>query len=150
MKPTTSGGNRTNHPKKRFCVHAHDTQLVGRNKYGDCNECMRFRGRAENRSNPGAYRKYKAEYQWKRYGITNKDGSPFTQVDYDRQYQIQQGKCLSCGIHQSELKTGLHSDHDHQTGTFRFLLCNNCNRTLGHAQDNPVILRKLADLLEGK
>ena len=31
---------------------------------------------------------------------------------------------------------------------FRFLLCMNCNRTLGHAQDDPKILRKLATLLE--
>jgi Recombination endonuclease VII len=86
--------------------------------------------------------------QWRDAGILNADGSQFKHIDYDRAYQVQQGKCLGCGRHQTELKSKLQADHDHKTGIFRFLLCGNCNPILGHAHDNPKVLRCLADLLE--
>lgn len=41
-------------------------------------------------------------------------------------------------------------DHCHQTGEFRGWLCDTCNLLLGKARDNPELLRKLADYLEGK
>lgn len=39
-------------------------------------------------------------------------------------------------------------DHSHSTGLFRGWLCHHCNLILGHAKDNPSILRLLADYLE--
>lgn len=39
-------------------------------------------------------------------------------------------------------------DHCHATEEFRGWLCQPCNLVLGHAKDNPVKLRKLADYLE--
>lgn len=39
-------------------------------------------------------------------------------------------------------------DHSHQTGKYRGLLCRQCNWMLGHAKDDPLILRKGADYLE--
>lgn len=39
-------------------------------------------------------------------------------------------------------------DHSHTTGEVRKVLCRYCNLTLGHAKDNPELLRKLADYLE--
>jgi hypothetical protein len=81
-------------------------------------------------------------------GIINANGTPFTTVDYDRAYQVQQGKCKGCYKHQSELGRRLDADHDHKTGVFRFLLCANCNRALGYAKDNPDILHHLAELVE--
>lgn len=39
-------------------------------------------------------------------------------------------------------------DHCHQNGHFRGWLCDRCNTTLGQAQDNPELLRKMADYLE--
>jgi hypothetical protein len=41
-------------------------------------------------------------------------------------------------------------DHCHATGEFRGWLCASCNNALGMAKDDPAILRKLADYLEGK
>lgn len=103
-----------------------------------------------NKAHPERANGHKRNYNWKSRGVLNSDGSPFTTVDYDWAYQKQQGKCAGCGLHQTELKGCFHADHDHETGIFRVLLCMNCNRALGHAQDDPSILRKLADLLEGK
>lgn len=52
--------------------------------------------------------------------------------DYKENYRIQEGKCAICGKHQNNLKFRLCIDHDHQTNTFRGLLCKNCNRGLGY------------------
>lgn len=40
-------------------------------------------------------------------------------------------------------------DHDEATLLFRGFICNHCNLILGHAKDDPEILRKLAAYLEG-
>lgn len=42
----------------------------------------------------------------------------------------------------------MHWDHCWMSGRFRGYLCHGCNTTLGHAEDNPAILRALADYLE--
>lgn len=39
-------------------------------------------------------------------------------------------------------------DHSHASGVFRGWLCNRCNLILGHATDDPAVLRRLADYLE--
>jgi hypothetical protein len=38
-------------------------------------------------------------------------------------------------------------DHDHATGKHRGWLCDRCNRALGIVQDDPALLRALADYL---
>ena len=39
-------------------------------------------------------------------------------------------------------------DHSHETGTVREPLCRSCNLMLGHAKDDPQLLRAAADYLE--
>lgn len=39
-------------------------------------------------------------------------------------------------------------DHDHKTNLFRSWACLKCNSTMGWAEDNPALLRKLADFLD--
>ncbi len=136
--------------RSQVCARGHDKILLGEDKHGRCKTCAVMKANEWNKAHPAIFNSRRRNTYWKYHGILNKDGTDFTCVDYDRQYQIQQGKCNGCGIHQSELTSRLHSDHDHKTGIFRFLLCMNCNRTLGHAQDSPIVLRRLADLLEGK
>lgn len=45
-------------------------------------------------------------------------------------------ECTICG----DASTPLVVDHDHKTGQIRGLLCNHCNRGLGHFRDNPELL----------
>lgn len=51
-------------------------------------------------------------------------------------------QCVICG---SEEK--LVVDHDHKTGEIRGLLCNHCNRGLGHFKDDPMLLEFAAQYL---
>jgi recombination endonuclease VII len=41
-------------------------------------------------------------------------------------------------------------DHSHSDSVFRGWLCNHCNLILGHANDDPELLRKLARYVEGE
>ena len=41
-------------------------------------------------------------------------------------------------------------DHCHTTDAFRNYICSGCNLALGHARDNPEILRRLAIYVEQK
>jgi hypothetical protein len=51
-------------------------------------------------------------------------------------------QCVICG---SEEK--LVVDHDHQAGKIRGMLCNHCNRGLGHFRDDPLLLEFAAQYL---
>ena len=101
---------------KQICLRGHDTAICGRDKIGHCIDCNKRHTKNSN---------------WKIRGIINADGSVFTTLDYDRNYQIQQGKCKICGKHSTEFKNNLHTDHDHETGLFRGLLCAVCNAKVG-------------------
>ena len=57
------------------------------------------------------------------YGITLEE--------YNKLFKEQEGKCVICGRHQSELDRTLSVDHNHTTGEIRRLLCRSCNGFLG-------------------
>lgn len=73
-----------------------------------------------------------------------------------RQWERDRAQRRRYGVTQRELgdrcicgcKTHLHVDHDHATGKVRGVLCFNCNSILGHARDNPQVLRDLIKYLE--
>ena len=54
--------------------------------------------------------------------------------------------CYICGG--ADKNKDLSIDHDHLTGRVRGLLCSRCNLCVGKAEDNPELLRKMADYLE--
>lgn len=57
----------------------------------------------------------------------------------------QEGKCALCGtIPQNR---NLDVDHSHKTGKVRALLCNSCNRGLGHFKENIEVLTKAINYL---
>jgi hypothetical protein len=51
-------------------------------------------------------------------------------------------ECVICG-EQGPLVV----DHDHRTGQIRGMLCNHCNRGLGHFRDDPTLLEFAAQYL---
>lgn len=57
-----------------------------------------------------------------------------TAAEWDTILAFQQGRCPICGRSISG-RPRPHTDHDHDTGDLRGLLCGQCNRALGKAQD---------------
>lgn len=65
----------------------------------------------------------------------------------------QQGLCAICHEPETNSTRGegynsLAADHNHKTGQLRALVCANCNRALGLAQESPEILRAMANYIE--
>jgi Recombination endonuclease VII len=68
--------------------------------------------------------------------------------DFNEMFKQQNGKCAICGTHQNDLNKFLCIDHSHKTNKIRGLLCNNCNRGIGHLKDDINILLKAIDYLK--
>lgn len=81
----------------------------------------------------------KDKFLQRTYGITIDD--------YNIMFNKQEGRCASCGRHQSEFKKSLVVDHRHSDGKVRGLLCSNCNLALGNVKENPEFLEKLANYI---
>ncbi len=74
------------------------------------------------------------------YGITLED--------FQKMLESQGGVCAICGELETDIrKHKLSLDHCHVTGKVRGILCNRCNKLLGHAQDSPEILMRAAGYL---
>ena len=151
--------------KPKFCKHGHDKRIVGQNKVGSCYECLRImdkkryalnrKGRRTNMNKRSKIyyidnKKLFKNYAWKKQGILNEDGSVFTLVDYDRLYQIQQGRCKICKKHTVDLARNFDVDHNHQTGIVRSLLCPPCNTGLGIYEQRQSDFKKYLKTMEDK
>lgn len=134
---------------KPFCKRGHEIAIVGRTNAGICRECHREDNRQWQKDNPSKLIKHGKENNWKRYGILNEDGSQFITINWDRAYQMQQGNCKICGMHQSKLDKPLYADHNHETGIFRGLICDDCNKLLGFAGDMIEVLENAIKYLKG-
>lgn len=72
--------------------------------------------------------------------------------DYDRMLAAQAGGCAICGKRPDEQQRYdryLHVDHNHETGEVRGLLCDQHNLLLGRFNDDPNLIRRAADYLDG-
>lgn len=69
------------------------------------------------------------------------------QDQYERLLSNQGGRCAGCGAEDPGAK-GWCIDHCHTSGQVRALLCNRCNTTLGLVNEDPAILRALANFIE--
>ncbi len=67
---------------------------------------------------------------------------------YNTLFESQNLRCAICKSDNSGTEREWHIDHDHVSGKTRSILCHHCNLALGHAKDNPKLLRKMADYIE--
>lgn len=96
----------------------------------------RFKHGLAKSRNKGYSRKISLKYK---YGLS---------IERYEQMLIEQGaKCLICGYKFGQKKSDCYVDHCHTTKVVRGLLCQHCNSAIGHAKDNPDILRSAADYL---
>lgn len=86
----------------------------------------------------------RAKYQTRRDTIL-KNRYGIMEFDYNTLAEQQNNQCAICGIESTNKK--LDVDHCHNTKKIRGLLCNNCNRGLGHFKDDIEKLFKAIDYL---
>lgn len=131
---------------------------------GWCRACIRDASRRQREAHPEAARA--AAKAWRerhpdkvreqtRSSVLRRYG--FTRADFNGLLARQGGGCAICGGRSGA--RSLHIDHNHVVGFnslppmekrkhVRGLLCENCNRGLGHAKDDPELLEKAAAYLE--
>lgn len=122
-----------------MCLQGHNKDITGRRPGGACAICAMWANRIS-RQNPEISRRHKAynrEWQWQKVGLLNESLTSFKLADYDRLYQIQQGRCKICNTHQTGSKSVFDVDHNHKTQIVRGLLCHGCNIKVG-AFDSPL------------
>ena len=66
-------------------------------------------------------------------------------AEYEKILDTQHGQCYICLKRPG--KKSLSVDHNHKNGRIRGLLCNKCNRFLGHVRDDPEAGGRLAGYL---
>jgi hypothetical protein len=72
-----------------------------------------------------------------------------TDEQYESLLKRAKGKCELCGtILTDDGPSREVIDHNHETGSVRGLLCNNCNMGLGYVADSGALLEQLAQYLE--
>ena len=77
----------------------------------------------------------------RKYGITAED--------YYALLEQQGGGCAICGKTPEQEGKRLAVEHNHKTREIRAICCSYCNNWLIGRHNNPELLRKLADYLEG-
>lgn len=75
-----------------------------------------------------------------KYGITHDQ--------YIALFRKQGNKCAVCGRTKSGGNGYMAVDHDHRTGKVRGILCQPCNTSIGKMNEDPQLLRKLANYVE--
>lgn len=111
--------------------HVSNTFSDGRDYY--CRPCRNTRNvAAAKRARGHRTRRYR-ENRHAKMGVT---------VEVYEDVRLRQGGCCAiCGVHESELTRALYVDHDHETESFRGLLCSRCNTGLGMFADDTRLLQ---------
>ena len=108
------------HPWCKPCTRAYNRDYVRRNPEGNSKRAQRSRIK-------------------RKYGITWQER--------EQMIAKQSGCCAICGEPFESTKT-THTDHSHETGAIREILCWPCNCGLGNFRDDPALLRAAAEYLE--
>lgn len=113
-------------------------------KIKDDPEFKRKRRMGERRfkeKHPEKFKRAQRENRLKRvYGLT--------QDQLDAMLLRQEDKCAICRAPEPGSKIGWHTDHCHESGYVRGILCHHCNLLLGAAKDNIKTLKASISYLE--
>ena len=96
-----------------------------------CKPCATEKSRAWHFEHKG-----KALYKTKRQESYFKTKYNISKEVRDQMLVEQDNKCAICRLSLSSNGSHTHTDHNHQTGKIRGILCTNCNRGLGHFNDS--------------
>lgn len=114
--------------------HNDKTNSAGHYKSYYCKSCANESSRSLHKfrmQNDEVYRLYsRNKHKIQAWGMTLEE--------YESKWKEQES-CAICKIKLVGMQQ-THLDHNHQNGKIREFLCTNCNRGLGHFQDNPEIL----------
>lgn len=102
---------------------------------------------------PATYRKkYRAANPNYDHGRRIKFNYGVTLEQYRQMLLAQKGVCACCGRPETATQRGrimtLCVDHDHKDGSIRGLLCQHCNKMLGHAKDSTETLTRAVAYLD--
>jgi hypothetical protein len=114
-----------------------------RRKMPRCKPCHKKKAETWRRDNPAATKRLTRRSQLKQaYGISD--------VQWDAIHAAQGGSCAICGrIDDGSLAARrLHTDHCHDSGAVRGLLCGSCNSGIGRFQHDIELLRSAIRYLE--
>lgn len=118
--------------------------LARRNNDGlniNCKVCQQIGNRRASK------KYYESDKEWK-YFYNLEYNYGVTKQDYLKAFTDQNGECAICKTPQIALKKKLAVDHCHSTGLFRGLLCDFCNKGLGHFKDNKNLLNSAINYLD--
>ena len=156
MNETLEFGNKYNGGpiKKNVCKYGHSlTDAVQRyakngTKNGRrCTTCRKYQQKVYRENYPEIMYKGRTNFQLRsRYGIESLE-------ERDKILKLQENKCAICGTLDCTWGKGFektwHIDHRHNNiPNHRGILCGRCNLLIGRANDDPALLRKMADYIE--
>src|SRR6266850_111039 len=105
-----------------------------------CKTCRGEMSTAWRKKNPIRSRESAIQRQYPyKYGITY--------AEVQRRKEEQQNLCFLCRCPVRTAKRGLCVDHHHSTKKIRKLLCDGCNKGLGHFAEKPDLLHRAAEYL---
>jgi hypothetical protein len=129
------------------CKHGHPFDHANMRITSDgsreCVKCCRAKqARHRRKVGPQPYRD-----AWRKWDLKKRFG--ITPEDYDQLLAAQNNCCAICKSPTSKSRISrFHLDHNHVTGKLRGLLCSHCNVALGMAEENPMLLRAMAEYIE--
>lgn len=135
------------HRRRQYWRDPEKFRQLARNRYAATPEVFQARTKRYRETNQAAYRETVKKQNLRQYGLTP--------IDFDEMLVAQEGVCAICrkpptGGSARYLVLGV--DHDHSLAnreeSIRGLLCWHCNVMIGHARDNPSVLRAAAEYLD--
>lgn len=148
-KPCKKCGNILRYTSMTGCVNCTKENSVRRFENGSVKEWTQKNREKVNASNRKRYNSLSFEEKKKRNRKQQISLYGLTVEQYDAMLLEQKGVCAICGKQEALSSKGVLSiDHDHNSGKVRGLLCDTCNRGLGHFYDNVSLLHNAIKYLK--